>query len=119
MGASAMMLSRTGTVSMLCISAVAVFTVPAIGIPTTACSGKSANLSATDCAVWQEFFDNGNGKSWVQCSSLRDDPCSCYNNDFGDSVACEERDGTAHITGIMLFGNGVSGSLPSSLGNLK
>jgi len=69
-----------------------------------------------DCGVWQEFFDNGNGKSWVQCGDLRNDPCSCVNSDFGDLISCNA-DG--HITQIMLFGNGVEGSLPRSIGNLS
>lgn len=42
-----------------------------------ACTGKSADLPAKECAAWQDFFDALNGPNWTSFGKDgRNDPCS-------------------------------------------
>lgn len=42
-----------------------------------ACTGKSADLPAKECAAWQDFFDALDGPNWVAFGKDgRNDPCS-------------------------------------------
>jgi hypothetical protein len=38
------------------------------------CIGQSVNLTTTDCAAWQSFWDSTDGKNW-ELKVPRDDPC--------------------------------------------
>merc|ERR1712113_361958 len=90
---------------------------------TSACAGKSANLSEVDCRAWQDLFDaTGGSTTWIACKTLRSDPCSCLA--ANGEVACgfisddAGSEPVLRVVGLGLQVNGLSGSLPRSLANM-
>ena len=41
------------------------------------CTGKSAKLAPAECDAFGDFYDEASGKTWLNCSETRADPCSC------------------------------------------
>jgi Leucine-rich repeat (LRR) protein len=73
------------------------------------CKGESARVDLAQCSAWQDLYDSTNGPKWEDCSELRSDPCACF------LVNCE---GGQNITKIKLLASSLSGSIPSSFGQL-
>jgi len=89
------------------------------------CSGKSLGMLQADCQAWQDLYDaTGGNTTWIECATLRADPCSCV-TDNGE-VACGAElsadDGvTAPALRLVTLGlqvNGLSGALPESLAKM-
>jgi hypothetical protein len=54
-----------------------IITLALVAAAQSACTGKSADLPAKECAAWQDFFDSLNGPNWSNFGSDgRSDPCS-------------------------------------------
>jgi hypothetical protein len=92
---------------------------PAMRHLATACAGSTLNhtdsdttstdLSAADCAAWQEGYDElGAGARWIKCGDERTDPCGC------SGVVCVG----GNITSVWLNENNMAGSLPSAFSKL-
>ena len=91
---------------------------PAMRHLATACAGSTLNhtdsdttstdLSAADCAAWQEGYDElGGGARWIKCGDKRD-PCGC------SGVVCVG----GNITSVWLNENNMAGSPPSAFSKL-
>lgn len=98
---------------------------PCIGAPPTHgpcvelgldCSGSS-DLDPSQCAAWQEFFDSTNGHGWRTAINSRSDPCNIHGNHGLASVAsyCIG----PNLVSLDLSDNGLKGTLPDSIGELK
>ena len=83
-----------------------------------ACTGKSADLPAAECAAWLSFYDGFTG--WAtDCN--RSNPCGWTSPGMGAPIQCQGGGDTVHIAAIsmndMSFNRG--GTISSSIGELS
>jgi hypothetical protein len=84
-------------------------------------------VKPAQCKFWQELFDSTGGtppysgapSKWKNCFNLRDDPCECGGRTCPHPTAeicvtCKNGD----ITAMNLEGNGLNGTIPSSISEL-
>ncbi|MGC1375721.1 MAG: hypothetical protein WA821_05850 [Anaerolineales bacterium] len=71
---------------------------------------SQTQIPATECNALVDLYNSANGASWTNNTGwlLTDTPCSWY------GVSCT---GT-HVTGLSFYWNKLTGSIPTSLGNL-
>ena len=91
---------------------------PTVGrreIMASACTGTSASLAPSECAIWTEFYDATGGPNWTFFADNRLDPCACRNNKASGWRGVECDNARQHITALALSSNGLVGSIPAAL----
>ena len=126
----------TSVFTALVAVAVPFIATPALGL----CTGNSSKLASDECRGWQSFYDNHGGTQWNGPdlpANARADPCAApaeyyyvecdgshithidlvevgVTGSFSDAI--DRLSGLAHLAVLELYGNKLTGTIPSAIG---